>query len=136
MRQLIIVVLFIFSINSSSQNLKCCKNIDEVKKAIQGDWKLKDGNENVIYRFSFEKQKGFIEVLEELNLPPKALETNDEDVIINEHTIFDVKSKNSLFFIDLISLHYEVSEQIYVLNENYFVYGRGQSEHVFKRDKG
>lgn len=136
MRNCLNVLIVLISINTFSQNLVCCNNIEEVKKVIQGDWKLIGETKNVIYRFSFNNNKGFIEVLEELNLPPKALVNHHADLIIDEHTLVNIKSKNGRFFIELISMYYQISEQIFVLNDEKFVYGKGQFEHVFIRDKG
>jgi len=132
----IFFIFFIFCFNFiEAQNLVCCKDIKEVKKAIEGDWKLKGETNSLIYRFSFDKGKGFIEALEELNLPPKAIESQRENLILDEHEIVNVKLDKGLFFIEIKSLYYEVSEQIFVLNEKYFIYGKGQSEHVFIKDK-
>ena len=134
MKNLILIVILLLSLNSLSQNLECCNNVEEVKSAIKGDWKLKKGNQNMIYRFIFNDDKGIIEVLEELNLPPKADNNYYEKPIMEELTNINIKFDNGVFFIELTNLHYEISEQIFVLNEEYFIYGKGASEHAFIRD--
>ncbi len=136
MKDLFKIIVLLVSINSFSQNLECCNNLNDVKKEIQGDWKLKGGSENLIYRFCFDKNKGFIEVLEELNLPPKAEKTIANELVFGDNsTIVNIKSKKSVFFIELVYSHTSVSEQILVLNKDCFIYGKGESQHVFIKDK-
>ncbi|WP_396601744.1 hypothetical protein [Algibacter sp. R77976] len=134
-KNLVIIASLLLSIHSFSQNLECCKTISEVKKYIVGDWKLEGDSKNVVYRFSFSKTKGFIEVLQEMNLPPKAVKTRENDIIINDHEIFNIQSKQGHYFIEIQSLYYEIKEQILVLNDTNFIYGSGDSKHVFIRDK-
>lgn len=134
MKNLINTLVLCISLQTLSQNLECCKTIQEVKLAIEGDWKLKKGNQNITYRFIFNNNKGIIEVLEELNLPPKAAVSYYEKPDINGQTMVNVEFKNGVFFIKLSNLIFEVSEQIFVLNDEYFIYGNGASEHVFIRD--
>lgn len=129
------ILVFLWSLAAFSQNLACCKDVEAVKNAIKGDWKLKEYNENLIYRFSFFKDKGFIEVLGELNLPPKAEKTIGNEIVIDDHTIVEITYDKGLFFIDLIYLYGKVSEQILVLNDETFIYGKGESQHTFVRDK-
>jgi hypothetical protein len=129
------IIVLLVSINLFSQDFECCKNINDVKKAIQGDWKLKGGNENLIYRFLFDTNKGLIEVLEELNLPPKAEKTIRKELVFDDRTIVNIKSKKGVFFIELVYLHTTVSQKILELNEDHFIYGKGESQHIFIKDK-
>ncbi len=134
MKYLINILILCISLHALSQNLECYKTIQEVQQAINGDWKLKNGNQNITYRFIFNDDKGVIEVLKELNLPPKAADPYHEKSVMEEQTTIDLKLDNGVFFIELTNLQYGISEPIYVLNEEYFIYGKGDSEHVFVRD--
>lgn len=118
-----------------SQNLECCKTIQEVEQAITGDWKLNDGNRNVIYRFSFNNNKGLIEVLGELNLPPKAEKTIGNELVIDDQALVNIILENGFFYIQLTNLYYEFSEKILELNDKNFIYRIGDSKHIFIRDK-
>jgi len=132
------LLVFLSILNVSicfSQNLECCKTIQEVEQAIAGDWKLNDGNRNVIYRVSFNKNKGLIEVLGELNLPPKAEKTIGNELVIDDQALVNIILKNGVFYIELTNLDYGFSEQIVELNDKIFIYGMGDSKHVFIRDK-
>jgi hypothetical protein len=135
MKQIFCILLVVFSFNAFSQNLRCCKNIDEVKRSIQGDWKLKGANQNIIYRFRFDKDKGYVEVLEELNLPPKAEKSRTDVLFVDDETVVNVKLKKDVFFIELVYQFGSVSEAILELNEAAFIYGKESSKKIFIRDK-
>ena len=133
-KSLVIIASLLVSIHSYSQNLECGNNIDIVKKAIVGNWKLKENNNNKIYRFWFNQENGFVEALEELNLPPKAEHTQLGGLIINEQVPIKIKLVEGHFFIEIIYPFGVISEQIYKLNKNTFVYGKGVSEYHFVKD--
>ena len=103
---------------------------------MEGDWKLQGDTKNVIYRIWFVKDTGFIKVLEELNLPPKAEETFGGKSDLEGQTLVDVKFENGRFFMDLIYIYGEVYEPISVLNNDRFIFGEGSSKHVLIKDKG
>lgn len=134
-KNLLCMLLFGISIMCFSQNLSIFKDVEAVKKAIGGDWKLKGEAKNVIYRFGFNEEKGFVEVLEELNLPPKAEKTIGNEIIINQHANVKIKYNEGVYFIELIYDYGSISEQILVLNDYNFIYGKGDSQHVFIKDK-
>lgn len=135
MKRLFCAIFLLSFFNSLSQNLTCCKTISEVKSLVEGDWKLEGDSKNVVYRFSFSGDKGFIEVLKEMNLPPKAEKTREDDIIINDHEIFKISLKKQTYFIEIQSLIYTVIEQILVLNESNFIYGNKNSKRIFTRDR-
>ncbi len=135
MKRLFCAIFLLSFFNSLSQNLACCKTISEVKSLIKGDWKLKGDSKNVVYRFSFSGDKGYIEVLGEMNLPPKAEKTRENDIIINDHEVFKISLKKQTYFIEIQSLTYTVIEQILVLNQSNFIYGNKNSKRVFTRDR-
>lgn len=132
---LLYIVFSLFFFSGVSQNLTCCKTISEVKSLIKGDWKLKGDSKNVVYRFSFSEDKGFIEALKEMNLPPKAEKPHNVENIINHHEIFSIKSKQGIFSVVIQGLNYEMVEQIFALNETSFIYGKGNSRRVFIKDR-
>lgn len=134
MKKLLQILILLVSVNTFSQNLACCNDSEAVKKAIAGDWKLKGDTKNVIYRFSFESDKGFVEVLEELNLPPKAEKTIGNEIAIDDNTIVKIQHEKGLFYINIIYLYGEVSEPILELNDENFIYGKGASQYVLIRD--
>lgn len=134
MKTLFSFLLILVAFTSKAQNLHSCETVDDVKSLIAGDWKLEGDSKNVIYRFSFSGDKGFIEVLKELNLPPKAETNNADTMIIYDHEIFNIVSKQSTFFISIQSLYYQIIEEIEVLNKSNFIYGRGNSRHIFIKD--
>ncbi|WP_111309643.1 hypothetical protein [Confluentibacter sediminis] len=136
MKRILTILVLIVSLHAFSQSLECCHNVEEVKKAIEGDWKLKGDTRNVVYRIWFVKDKGFIEALEELNLPPKAEATYSGKSAIEEQTLVDVTFENGLFFMDIMYGYGEVLEPISVLNNDNFIFGKGVSQHVFIKDKG
>jgi hypothetical protein len=70
-----------------------------------------------------------------LNLPPKAEKTIGNEIVMDNHTIIEIKCDKGLFFIDVIYLYGKVSEQILVLSDETFIYGKGESQHTFIRDK-
>ncbi|WP_332243922.1 hypothetical protein [Flavivirga spongiicola] len=103
----------------------------DVKKIIKGDWKLKGEAKNGIYRFSFDTgAKDFLEVLKELNLPPKAQGPQSKN-----YTIVNIKLENEAFFIELIYPFGKTSEKILVLDKENFVFGQGESKRVFVKDQ-
>ena len=134
MKILLSILLLLLPFKGIAQNLTCCNTISEAKSLIEGDWKLKGDSKNVVYRFSFSKDKGFIEVLKEMNLPPKAEKTRGDEIIINDHETFNIILKQDVYYIEIQSLYYEIMDQILVLDEKHFVYGSGDSQHVFIRD--
>ncbi|MCF7560414.1 hypothetical protein L3X39_07175 [Sabulilitoribacter multivorans] len=135
MKKLLVCISILYVSICFSQNLECCKTIQEVEQAITGDWKLKGDTENVIYRFTFGNKNGYVEVLEELNLPPKAENKDVNGLVNDDHTLVKIKYDKGLFYIDLIYLYGDVSEPINVLNKESFIYGIGDSKHIFIRDK-
>jgi hypothetical protein len=134
MKRLFCAIFLLSFFNSLSQSLEQCKTISEVKSLIEGDWKLEGDSKNVVYRFSFSNTRGFIEVLEEMNLPPKAEKTKANEIINNAYEVFKISSKNDAYFIEMQSLGHISVQQIVVLNQLSFTYGKGRSKHVFKRD--
>ena len=135
MKPLFYVFLVLFSLKAYSQQLGCCKSTDDVKKRIQGDWKLKDGNQNIIYRFIFDEDLGRIEVLEELNLPPKAEKPSNDILFLDAETKVRINLKEGIFYVNFIYPYATVSEVIIELNETTFSYGKGTSKKIFLRDK-
>jgi hypothetical protein len=135
MHKVLIYILIFSAFNAFSQDLKKCKNLSDVKSLIEGDWKLKGDSKNVVYRFSFSNNKGFIEVLQEMNLPPKAEKTTENEIVINDHEMFNILSKQGGYFIEIQSLTYKIIEEIVVLNDTNFIYGKDASRHIFIRDK-
>lgn len=134
MKKLFCILILLIAFNGISQNLDSCKTVAQVKNLIKGDWRLKGDTKNVVYRFSFYKNQGFIEVLPEMNLPPKAEKTKDSDMIINKKSAFNIQLKQEAFFVVIQNLNYEVTEKIEVLNKSNFIYGKGHYQHVFIKD--
>lgn len=134
MKKTVAILILLLSVQSFSQNLECCNSIESVKKAIEGEWKLKGQSENLIYKFWFNEQNGFIEVLEELNLPPKAEHTQLGSLFMDEQVQTQIKLINGAFFIEVNYPFDAVSELISKLNQNTFIYGKGASQHVFIKD--
>ncbi|XMO87147.1 hypothetical protein AAFN75_02430 [Algibacter sp. AS12] len=122
------------SINAFSQNLECGQSIDSVKSTLAGQWKLKALNTNKTYRFWFNQDAGFVEVLEELNLPPKAEHTEIGRLVKNDQAAVNIKLIEGVFFIEMVYPFGTVSEQIVKLNKNTFVYGQGTTAHYFVKD--
>ncbi|GAA4281493.1 hypothetical protein GCM10022260_19140 [Gaetbulibacter aestuarii] len=117
-----------------AQNFDCCNTVSEVQNTLEGDWLLKQDSRNKIYRFHFEKGTGTVDVLEELNLPPKAEHTElNSDFEITESTVKISREKEG-FYIELVYSFGSVKEQIKELNNKRLVYGHGPSRHVFIRD--
>jgi hypothetical protein len=134
MQKVFLFIILFSALNAFSQNLKSCKSVDDVESLIEGDWKLKNDTKNVVYRFSISNHKGFIEVLPEMNLPPKAEKTTENEIIINDHENFTIVLKQGNYYIEIQSLYYQMTEIITVLNKTNFVYGKGKSQHIFIRD--
>ncbi|SHJ16564.1 hypothetical protein [Algibacter luteus] len=134
MQKVFLFIILFSALNAFSQNLKSCKSVDDVESLIEGDWKLKNDTKNVVYRFSISNHKGFIEVLPEMNLPPKAEKTTENEIIINDHENFIIVLKRGNYYIEIQSLYYQMTEKITVLNKINFVYGKGKSQHTFIRD--
>lgn len=131
-----IVYFFFFVSTICAQNLDCCTSVSEVQETLEGDWLLKKDSRNKIYRFHFEKEKGEgeVDVLEELNLPPKAEHTGvSNDFEITESKV-NITSDDTGFYIELIYSFGTVKERIKELSKNRLVYGKGTAEHVFTRD--
>lgn len=129
-----LLYFFILTGSAFAQNLDCCKSISEVQKALEGDWILKKDSRNKIYRFHFENGKGTVDVLEELNLPPKAEHTEiTDDFEITESSV-KISQDKQTFYIELIYGFGSVKEQIKALTKNRLIYGNGVAEHVFVRD--
>ena len=134
MQKVFLFIILFSALNAFSQNLKSCKSVDDVESLIEGDWKLKNDTKNVVYRFSISNHKGFIEVLPEMNLPPKAEKTTENEIIINDHENFIIVLKRGNYYIEIQSLYYQMTEKITVLNKTNFVYGKGKSQRTFIRD--
>ena len=134
MQKVFLFIILFSALNAFSQNLKSCKSVDDVESLIEGDWKLKNDTKNVVYRFSISNHKGFIEVLPEMNLPPKAEKTTENEIIINDHENFIIVLKRGNYYIEIQSLYYQMTEKITVLNQTNFVYGKGKSQRTFIRD--
>lgn len=134
MQKVFLFIILFSALNAFSQNLKSCKSVDDVESLIEGDWKLKNDTKNVVYRFSISNHKGFIEVLPEMNLPPKAEKTTENEIIINDHENFTIVLKQGNYYIEIQSLYYQMTEKITVLNKTNFVYGKGKSQRTFIRD--
>lgn len=134
MKHLFIFLILSLSIKSYSQKLECCNNIQDVQKAIEGQWKLKGHSEILIYKYSFNKEGGFIEVLEELNLPPKAAQHQYESIIGHEGVAINIKLIKGIFFIETKYAFGNVLEPIIELNKNRFIYGKGNTKRVFIKD--
>ncbi|WJJ96077.1 hypothetical protein [Algibacter luteus] len=134
MQKVFLFIILFSALNAFSQNLKSCKSVDDVESLIEGDWKLKNDTKNVVYRFSISNHKGFIEVLPEMNLPPKAEKTTENEIIINDHENFTIVLKQGNYYIEIQSLYYQMTEKITVLNQTNFVYGKGKSQRTFIRD--
>ena len=129
-----LLYFFILTGSAFAQNLDCCKSISEVQKALEGDWILKKDSRNKIYRFHFENGKGTVDVLEELNLPPKAEHTEMKDDFEITESSVKISQDEQTFYIELIYGFGNVKEQIKDLTKNRLVYGYGVAEHVFVRD--
>ena len=134
MQKVFLFIILFSALNAFTQNLKSCKSVDDVESLIEGDWKLKNDTKNVVYRFSISNHKGFIEVLPEMNLPPKAEKTTENEIIINDHENFIIVLKRGNYYIEIQSLYYQMTEKITVLNQTNFVYGKGKSQRTFIRD--
>lgn len=134
MQKVFLFIILFSALNAFTQNLKSCKSVDDVESLIEGDWKLKNDTKNVVYRFSISNHKGFIEVLPEMNLPPKAEKTTENEIIINDHENFTIVLKQGNYYIEIQSLYYQMTEKITVLNKTNFVYGKGKSQRTFIRD--
>lgn len=134
MQKVFLFIILFSALNAFTQNLKSCKSVDDVESLIEGDWKLKNDTKNVVYRFSISNHKGFIEVLPEMNLPPKAEKTTENEIIINDHENFTIVLKQGNYYIEIQSLYYQMTEKITVLNKTNFVYGKGKSQQTFIRD--
>lgn len=134
MQKVFLFIILFSALNAFTQNLKSCKSVDDVESLIEGDWKLKNDTKNVVYRFSISNHKGFIEVLPEMNLPPKAEKTTENEIIINDHENFTIVLKQGNYYIEIQSLYYQMTEKITVLNQTNFVYGKGKSQRTFIRD--
>ncbi|WP_452601575.1 hypothetical protein [Pontimicrobium sp. MEBiC06410] len=74
---LYISCLFLFSYNSFSQNLKCCKTIEEVKEKLSGKWKQVKPESQDIYHYEFEGKLGSLEIYN------KPLDSNIVAVIVS-----------------------------------------------------
>jgi hypothetical protein len=74
---LYICCLFLFSYNSFSQDLKCCKTIEEVKKKLSGKWKQVNSESQDIYHYEFEGKLGSLEIYK------KPLDSNIVAVIVS-----------------------------------------------------
>ena len=135
MHKAILFIILFSVLNTFSQDLKSSRSINEVEALLQGDWKLKDDTKNVVYRFSFSNHKGFMEVLPEMNLPPKAEKTTENEIIINQHQTFNIASKQGKYFIEIQNINYKITEKIIVLNTTRFVYGKAAAQRIFIRDK-
>ncbi|MFH4967906.1 hypothetical protein V8G61_06830 [Gaetbulibacter sp. M240] len=129
------VIASVITLLCGAQNLECCHSISEVKKVLEGDWLLKKDSRNRVYRIHFQDSAGKIEVLEELNLPPKAEHTAVEDAYDISESIVNISAKKDGYYIELVYTFGSVTERIRVLTENSLVYGTGKSEHIFIRDK-
>ncbi|WP_445452740.1 hypothetical protein [Flavobacterium sp. 25HG05S-40] len=56
-----ILILFLtLSLSIYSQKLKCCKTIEEVKRKLEGNWIVKNGDSNLVYQYSFTGEIGRI----------------------------------------------------------------------------
>ena len=129
------VIAFMMTLFGAAQNLECCKSVSDVKKVLEGDWLLKKDSRNKVYRFHFQDGAGKLEVLEELNLPPKAEHTAVEDAYEISESIVNISAKKDGYYIELVYTFGSVTERIRVLTEKKLVYGTGKSEHIFVRDK-
>lgn len=121
-------------LQGTAQNLDCCKSVSEIKMVLEGDWLLKKDSRNKIYRFHFQQNDGRVEVLGELNLPPKAEYTVLKDVNEISESKVNISFKNDGYYIEFIYPFGSVTERIRILTENRLVYGSGKSEHILIRD--
>ena len=135
MKVILNLVFLVAAIPMFSQNLDCCKTLQDVEHKIAGEWKLKGISNNLTYRFSFTQGHGIVEVLEELNLPPKAEQIEYRNTPLDTNPSIYITVINNVFFMN-IKYHFgAVSEPISELSEARFVYGETGFEHVFVRDK-
>lgn len=134
MKRLFTLLITLISLQLFSQNLSCGKTTVAVKKALTGEWKLQGGSQTISYKFSFSNHKGFIEVLPELNLPPKAQQTNIGTLVVNQKEIVNIKKVGDNFFIEIVYAFGAVAKQIYQLNETTLIYGKGDQKQIFKKD--
>ena len=127
-------LFFLSTISVFSQNLNCCKTISDVEKVLEGDWWLKKDSRNDIYRFHFRDNEGFVEVLEELNLPPKAEHTKVVDEFEVKESEVKITLEKDKFYIELVYPFGTVKEPIKALSEKHLIFGSGDSERQFTRD--
>lgn len=134
MKKGIAILITLVSLHSFSQNLSCCKTIKAVEMALRGEWKLQGKSNTISYKFSFNNQKGFIEVLPELNLPPKAQHTQLGALVVNQKEIAHIKKVGDHFFIEIVYAFGSVPKQIFKLNKTTLIYGKGQQQQIFIKD--
>jgi len=135
MKVILNLLFLVAAIPMFSQNLDCCKTIQDVKNKITGEWKLKGVSSNLTYRFSFTDAKGIVQVLEELNLPPKAEQTENNRTPLDSNASIHITLIRNMFFMNIKYDFGEISEPISELNESRFVFGEQGFEHVFTLDK-
>ncbi len=134
MKKRLAILITLVSLHVFSQNLSCGKTVVDVEKALTGEWKLQGNIKTISYKFSFSNKKGFVEVLPELNLPPKAQHTNLGTVVYNLKKIANIKKDGDHFFLEIVYDFGSITKQIYLLNDTTFIYGKGQQEQVFVKD--
>ena len=121
MKHLIFITLFLFSSFIYSQELKCCKTIDEVKEILKGSWKNYFDIQETVYQFEFSDDSGIINEMIKTNV-------DGEFIMLECPTYIRIKKKENGFKIEYQYMVSSETFDIVSLNSDKFIIKNKNSE--------
>lgn len=126
-----LILLLLLPLILSCKNLKCCKNKNDVKNALNGFWKQKDIDSNEINRYLFDSKYEYGILYQSQYTDEKKLSIDGPTYI--SHTNIIVKKSFGFFKLKFVSLSGQVIFKIKYLDEQKLILKTKGKEIEYKK---